>query len=80
MHNPIKHELHNIISGKSQVRYGATIQAVSSYLGDGSHSSSKIEIAKQIREQETELLVKILLFLTKQFFCTIIKYFFLLYN
>jgi hypothetical protein len=57
MHNPIKHELHNIISGKSQVRYGATIQAVSSYLGDGTHSSPKTEIPKQIREQETEIIV-----------------------
>ncbi|MCH6200768.1 hypothetical protein MMU07_14375 [Aquiflexum sp. LQ15W] len=52
----MKHEPHNIISGKSQVRYGATIQAVSSYLGDGSHSSSKIEIPKQVREQEEEKL------------------------
>lgn len=57
MHNPIKHELHNVISGKSQVRYGATIQAVSGYLGDGIHSSPKTKIPKQIREQETENIV-----------------------
>ena len=56
MLNHLKNELHNIISGKSQVRFGATIQAVASYLSDGTQSSSKSQDAKQIRKQETKRL------------------------
>ncbi|MCL6258904.1 hypothetical protein M3O96_07395 [Aquiflexum sp. TKW24L] len=56
MQNLIKHELHHIISGKGQVRFGTTIQSVSSYLGDGTPSGPKTEIPKQVREQETEKL------------------------
>ncbi|WP_198669939.1 putative polyvalent protein kinase domain-containing protein [Cognataquiflexum aquatile] len=56
MQNPIKHELHHIISGKGQVRFGTTIQTVSSYLGDGTPSGPKTEIPKHVREQETEKL------------------------
>jgi secreted protein with Ig-like and vWFA domain len=52
----LKNELHNIISGKSQIRYGATIQAIASYLNDGARPNSKTENTKQIREQETKKL------------------------
>ena len=48
----LKYELYNVISGKSQVRFGATIQTVASYLNDGSEAGSKTESAKQIRKQE----------------------------
>ena len=60
MQNPIKHEINYVISGKSQVRFGTTIQAVSSYLGDGATSGPKTEIPKQVREQETEKLEKLI--------------------
>jgi hypothetical protein len=53
MQNHLKNELHNIISGKSQVSFGATIQTIASYLNNGSQSSNETENSKQIREQET---------------------------
>ena len=56
MHNRLKHELHDLISGKSQVRFGAIIQAIASYLSDGLETSSAVEGAKQIREQERKRL------------------------
>ncbi|MBK5194118.1 MAG: hypothetical protein JJE07_13105 [Flavobacteriaceae bacterium] len=56
MQNHLKNELHNVISGKSQVRFGATIQAVANYLSDGTQSSPKAEDSKQIREQEAKRL------------------------
>jgi hypothetical protein len=56
MSNQLKNELHNIISGKSQVRFGTTIQAIASYLRNGAKSGSKAENAKQVREQETKKL------------------------
>lgn len=56
MQNHLKNELHNIISGKSEVRFGATIHAVASYLSDGTQSSPRTQNTKQIREQETKSL------------------------
>jgi hypothetical protein len=56
MQNDLKHELLHIISGKSQVSYGALIQTIASYLDNGSQSSDEIESSKQIREQETKKL------------------------
>jgi len=56
MHHQLKNELHNIISGKSQVSFGATIQAITSYLNNGSQSSFETEKSKQIREEETKSL------------------------
>ena len=56
MSNQLKNELHNIISGKSQVGFGTTIQAIASYLRNGAKSGSKAENAKQVREQETKKL------------------------
>ena len=56
MQNHLKNELHNVISGKSQVSYGAIIQAIASYLDNGSQASDEIESSKQIREQETKKL------------------------
>ena len=54
MQNHLKNELHHIISGKSQVRFGATIQTIASYLSDGTQTSPKAQDTKQIREQETK--------------------------
>ena len=56
MSNQLKNELHNIISGKSQVKFGTTIQAIACYLRIGEQSGSKVEKSKQIREQETKKL------------------------
>lgn len=56
MQKHLKNELHHIISGKSQVSYGAIIQAIASYLNNSSQSSHKIENSKQIRLQETKTL------------------------
>lgn len=50
MQTHLKNELHDVISGKSQVRFGATIQAVASYLSDGTQTSPEVKNAKQIRE------------------------------
>ncbi len=63
MQNHLKNELHNIISGKSQVSFGATIQTIASYLNNGSQSSNETENSKQIREQETTRLEN---FITEQ--------------
>lgn len=56
MQKHLKNELHNIISGKSKVGFGAIIQTIASYLDNGSQSSEKTESSKQIREQETKKL------------------------
>ena len=56
MLNHLKNELHNVISGKSQVRYGATIQSVADYLSDSTQSSTKAQDPKQVKEQEAKSL------------------------
>jgi hypothetical protein len=56
MQNHLKDELHHIISGKGQVRFGAAIQAVASYLSDGTQSGTKTQDTKQVRKQETKRL------------------------
>jgi|SRR5690606_24037577 len=56
MQNRLKYELHNVISGKSQVRYGAIIQTIASHLADGEISSSRVEDEKHLKNQEEERL------------------------
>jgi hypothetical protein len=56
MQNRLKHELHDLISGKVQVRYGAAIQTVTRYLNHGAQTSSGAEGTKQIKEQENKRL------------------------
>lgn len=53
----LKHELQNILSGKSSVSHGAIIQAIASYLDDGAQAGPRVEDAKQIKEQETAKLI-----------------------
>ena len=60
MQTQLKNELRNIISGKVQVRFGTIIQTIASDLEKGPQASSKIEDTKQIREQETERLEKLI--------------------
>ena len=56
MQNQHKQEIYDVISGKSQVRFGTTIQSVASYLSKGSQPGSKIENSKQFKEQEAKRL------------------------
>jgi hypothetical protein len=56
MQNPIKDELHNVLSGKSQIRFGATIQAIACYLDNGEKTSATIEGDKHFKKQETKRL------------------------
>jgi hypothetical protein len=48
----MKHELQNILSGKSQVRYGDTIQTIAHYLKKGKSSSTTFESSKSIKSEE----------------------------
>lgn len=52
----MKHELQNIISGKSQVRHGDTIQTISRYLRKSKSTSGTFESGKQIKSEETALI------------------------
>lgn len=56
MQNQHKQEIYDVISGKSQVRFGTAIQSVASYLSKGSQPGSKIENSKQFKEQEAKRL------------------------
>ncbi len=50
----MKDELQNIISGKSQVRYGDAIQAVASYIRRGKSTSVTLKSSKQIKIEEAK--------------------------
>jgi hypothetical protein len=50
----LKRELRNVISGKSQVRYGATIQAVIGHLGAGASTGTTTQDLKQVKSEEAE--------------------------
>jgi len=52
----MKHELQSIISGKSQVRNGAAIQAAASYLKRSQRTSKLAKESKLYKKQETEVL------------------------
>ena len=56
MQNHLKDELYDILSGKSQVGFGTIIQAIASYLSNGTETSSGIEKTKQFKEQEKKRL------------------------
>jgi len=56
MQNDLKDELHNILSGKSEVRFGAVIQTIACYLNDGEKTSSIIEIEKHFKSEEAKRL------------------------
>lgn len=58
MNKTLKNELYNVLSGKSEVSFGAPIQAITRYLGDGLESSSDSQIQKQFKKQEEERLVQ----------------------
>jgi len=50
----LKDELRDVISGKSQVRFGATVQAVISNLGAGAQPGRAPEDPKQVKGEEGE--------------------------
>lgn len=52
MQNRLKNELHNVLSGKSEVRFGTIIQTIACYLNDGEKSSETIEGEKHFKNQE----------------------------
>jgi len=57
MQTQLKQELYDVISGKSEVRFGTTIQSVASYLAKGSKPSSEIENSKHFKEEEAKKLI-----------------------
>lgn len=56
MSNDLKDELFNVLSGKSEVRFGTIIQAITSYLKDGDIPSSGLEDEKHFKKQEAKRL------------------------
>jgi len=54
----MKNELQNIISGKSQVKHGAVIQTITSYIRRSAQASGVVEQGKYFKKQETEALIK----------------------
>jgi len=53
----MKYELQLIISGKSQVKYGAIIQATASYLERSQGTSDLVKESKYFKKQETDRLI-----------------------
>jgi hypothetical protein len=53
----MKYELQLIISGKSQVKHGAVIQAAASYLERSQSTSDLVEEGKYFKKQETDRLI-----------------------
>ena len=56
MQNDLKYELQNVLSGKSQVRFGTIIQTIAGYLKNGEGTSDKIENSKHFKSEEAERL------------------------
>ena len=56
MQNHLKNELHNVLSGKSQVRFGTIIQTITNYLNDGARTSTTLEVEKHFKKEETKRL------------------------
>ena len=52
----MKYELQRIISGESQVKYGAIIQTISHYLSRSQSASGLVKEFKLFKKQETEVL------------------------
>ena len=53
---PLKIQLHDVISGKSQVRFGSIIQAIASYLEKCTETGREIKGGKLLKEQEEKRL------------------------
>lgn len=48
----MKNELYNVLSGKSQVRYGAIIQAIANHLKESSFTGSRIENEQYVKKED----------------------------
>jgi hypothetical protein len=56
LHESIKNDLQNLFSGKGEVRFGATIQAITNYFAKGPSTSEEIKDSKLVKKQEAEKL------------------------
>ena len=56
VNNHLKNEIRNVLSGKSKVRFGATIQTIASYISNGAQTSAIIEREEQSKSQEAKKL------------------------
>jgi hypothetical protein len=54
MQNLLKNELYDVLSGKSNVRFGAAIQAIACYLSNGERAGTAVENEKYFKSQEAE--------------------------
>ena len=53
MSNDVRDEIYHVLSGKSEVRFGAALQAITSYLNNGKEPIPTFENEKQFKKQET---------------------------
>ncbi len=58
MKNQLKDELHNVLSGKSKIRFGTVIQAISSYLENGTQTSATAGNEKHYKKEEAKRLIE----------------------
>jgi hypothetical protein len=56
MQNHLKDEIYNVLSGKSEVSLGTTIQSITCYLNNGQKASPTLENEKHLKKQEAEKL------------------------
>ena len=56
MHKNLKVQLYDVISGKSQVRFGTVVHAIASYPEKSKGTSGEFEIGKHFQEQEEKRL------------------------
>lgn len=57
MSKSLKGELQHILSGKSEVKFGSTIQTITSFLRRSQETSKKAEIDKHYKKEETKKLI-----------------------
>ena len=58
MYENLKVQLYDVISGKSQVRFGTIIQAIASYLENSKEAGGEVEVGKHFKEQEEKRLTE----------------------
>jgi hypothetical protein len=58
MYENLKVQLYDVISGKSQVRFGTIIQAIASYLEKSEETGREVEVGKHFKKQEEKRLTE----------------------
>jgi hypothetical protein len=53
----LRNELQHVLSGKSAVRFGGTLQSITGYLGNSQGTSGAFEEQKHFKKQEEERLI-----------------------